>query len=333
MLWRRKPFTVTRHFYTSDSNNYEQSLDIYRPLETRKEGHEELPLVVLVVGSAWIGHRALAYRPTSWWNSSGPASIATEGCVCVCVRHRGAFVQPPSASAIGVLTTVFALMLQLSSSALSIVAFAVLLLALALHPLAKGAATHEEMLQDVASALKWVRSNKSLVSNRLVFGGYSSGAHVAAALLTRPDVLAAKGLPAADKLCDGVLLLSGVLGVRDGPPLPPVDARWARQVPHLIMRLVFAEAAATLPSPVHCIRDAPALPHLLIFCEHELFNLQPIERSMGIMFSSETYAAQLTARGIKVKQITVHSDHWAVLDSAGFRQALRAAFVESRWPS
>ena len=68
-----------------------------------------------------------------------------------------------------------------------------LVLGLLLRVAARGAATHAEMLEDVRRALRWVRTNRaSLVypgtgpARRLVFGGYSSGAHVAASLLARP---------------------------------------------------------------------------------------------------------------------------------------------------
>jgi hypothetical protein len=89
-------------FYYSTSNQearlFEQSLDIYKPIimeeaEEDETGKEDKPVVVvaLVVGSAWMGHRPLVYTGTSWWNSAGPKSIAQLGCVCVCIRHRGAF--------------------------------------------------------------------------------------------------------------------------------------------------------------------------------------------------------------------------------------------------
>ena len=42
----------------------------------------------------------------------------------------------------------------------------------------------------------------------LFFGGYSSGSHIAASLLQRPDLLAS---------CDGVVMVSGLLAVRSSP--------------------------------------------------------------------------------------------------------------------
>ena len=70
----------SRHYYTP-SRRFEQSLDVYKPAGT---GTPTAPLVVLVVGSAWLGHRWSIYAGTSWWNSSGPKTIAKVGAVCVC---------------------------------------------------------------------------------------------------------------------------------------------------------------------------------------------------------------------------------------------------------
>ena len=326
----REQLTVTRHYYNGNKN-FEESVDVYRP----RTANDALPLVVLVVGSAWLGHSATIYRPTSWWNSSGPSSIASLGCVCVCVRHRGAYVQPPPPAVVAALVVLVAMAVGCAlPHAWRYTFVAALLLSLALHALARGAANHDQMVGDVASALSWVAANRATLGkqDRMVFGGYSSGAHVATTLLTRPDVLASKGLPSPEKLCDGVLLLSGVLGVRAEPPVP-ADASWARGLPSLIVRLIMGkEAAGRLPSPVHLVGQQPALPHLLIFCEHELFDLQPIERAMGVMFCSVLYAEQLRARGVKTMLMPVQSDHWSVLSSRGLQQALKTALEEKKWP-
>ena len=327
---------VTRHYYGS-SSRFEQSLDVYLP--TPSPPAADLPLVVLVVGSAWLGHSALIYRGTSWWNSSGPAAVARAGCVCVCVRHRGSFIGSPPLSVWLVLFVIALSGLWSSWTLLSSAALASLLLCVVNHLLARGAATYEQMLEDVSCALTWVRKHRSELiapgaaraQRRMVFGGYSSGAHVAATLLTRPELLAPPGTPFD---IDGVLLLSGVLGARAGRPLPAAyAASRARFVPDLLVRLVFGEAAAAaLPSPVHSVGHLPKLPHLLIYCKHEVFNLQPLERGMGILFCSETYAEQLRARAIDTMQLPVESDHWSVLNSQGFARALNTAFIERKWP-
>ena len=91
-----------RHYYTSNKL-FEQSLDIYRPTAAsvgrRKNSQDSsssnapTTMVVLVVGSAWLGHRSIIYSGTSWWNSSGPKAVAETGRLCVCIRHRGSFMK------------------------------------------------------------------------------------------------------------------------------------------------------------------------------------------------------------------------------------------------
>ena len=93
---------------------------------------------------------------------------------------------------------------------------------------ARGAASHDEMMDDVASALAWVRDHQDRLvapgatqpARVKLFGGYSSGGHVAVSLLQQPELLEAKGLALPAAGYDGVLLLSGVLGARSGAPLP-----------------------------------------------------------------------------------------------------------------
>jgi hypothetical protein len=212
------------HYYAGNAR-FEQSLDVYTPAYPEAAGCEPLPLVVLVIGSAWCGHRHFIYGGTSWWNSAGPKTVASLGAVCVCIRHRGAFPPPPT-SLLGALLVACLLAPLLPQHPLLLLGA---LLLLAWHPLARGAATHEQMIDDVASALLWVRAHRTeLVAApgaappaKMVFGGYSSGAHVAMCLLQRPDLLAARGLPPPAELCATACssyLASSALASRVVPP-------------------------------------------------------------------------------------------------------------------
>jgi hypothetical protein len=291
--------SMATHYY-GGSSRFEQSLDVYTPIYPAAAGSEPLPLVVLVVGSAWLGHRHLIYGGTSWWNSAGPKTVASLGAVCVCIRHRGAFPRPPTSRIETLLLACLLVPLLLQHLLLLLAP----LLLLAWHALARGAATHEQMVEDVASALLWVRAHRAeLVAApgaappaKMVFGGYSSGAHVAMCLLQRPDLLAARGLPPPAELCDGVLLLSGVLGTRltcDAAAAP----RGAPALTNGLSRLFFGAAAAeALPSPVHDVTASPTLPHLLICCEHEVFGLPLLEAAFSVYFASREMAARLARR-------------------------------------
>jgi hypothetical protein len=48
----------TRYFYKGNER-FEQSLDVWEPVDVLKDGKESHPLVVLVVGSGWMGHRSV----------------------------------------------------------------------------------------------------------------------------------------------------------------------------------------------------------------------------------------------------------------------------------
>ena len=101
---RPRATTMTRYYY-SDDKLFEKSLDVYAPADGTRDG--SMPAaVLLVVGSGWMGHHWSIYRATSWWNASGPKTIASCGTICICIRHRGAFFKVPPVVPAHLLTTV-----------------------------------------------------------------------------------------------------------------------------------------------------------------------------------------------------------------------------------
>jgi hypothetical protein len=262
----KKKIFCTRHFYT-DRKHFEQSYDTYscateeederQPKEKGKQ-HQQRPstVVILVVGSGWMGHCWWIYTMTSWWNSGGPINIAhIPNTTCVCVRHRGAYFQCPIQlhqhvlsfhALLGMLvigglllggmslwgySTVFPLFLFLMGLSTTILLFYALL-----EYSSRGAASFDDMLHDVAKAMACyfdthhVHQSKRQSSpssppkkdTAVYFGGYSSGAHVALTLLQRTDVwdnyLSTKQ---PTQVLNGILLISGVLAVRpETIPLP-----------------------------------------------------------------------------------------------------------------
>lgn len=153
----------------------------------------------------------------------------------------------------------------------------------------------------------------------VIFGGYSSGAHVAASLLQRTDLLKARGLPApSEGLCDGVMHISGVFLPKQ-PHFPSVPSTLAK----LLVAAVFGPLAPTLPS-VHARAEmSPRLPHLLIDCEREAFGVWPIEGLMQCLLGGAAYAVALKSLDIPVTRVTVHSNHWGMLSSAQLEDTLR----------
>jgi acetyl esterase/lipase len=326
------PSAVKKTFHYGPRKAFESSLDVYLPAATQAADASPPPLVVLVVGSAWLGHRALVYGPTSWWNSSGPAGVAALGCVCVAVRHRGAFIRAPPTWIAASLTALLFAMGYLLTLLLWVALWSAWALA------ARGAATHDEMVDDVASALVWVRNNRhELIAPGAqsppavqLFGGYSSGGHVAVSLLQSPEKLKQWGLPSPAAGFDGLILLSGVLGTRSSPPLPPcTPARFATSG---LKSLTFGgEGSASLPSPLHTPERTPAVPHLLVHCEHEVFGLPLIEPALSHLLCTEAYAEALRTCGVPTRVESVRSDHWFVLSSAGLSDVLRRALLDDRF--
>lgn len=333
------------HQYVENSSNFEQSLDVYLPTTTSAGAAQSPPLVVLVVGSGWLGHREFLYSTFNKENAAGPRNLAAIGCVCVAVRHRGAFVQPPNFT-LSALVVVSVLALK---GLLWLVAAALLWLGWWLT--ARGAATHDEMMDDVAQALAWVRRHRaelmpggdgaqSTPACTLV-GGYSSGGHVLVSLLSRPDKLKQWRLPPAAAGFDGVLLISGVLASHSAPPLPPPSlATW------LVTWLVptgpfglFADQLAgvprrTLPSPLHSIDACCAVPHLLVHCVHEAFALPIVEPALSHLLCTTPFANALRARGdVPVRVEAIESNHWKILGSATLADALTRALFDESWPA
>eukprot|EP00327_Prymnesium_parvum_P021429 CAMPEP_0113230868 /NCGR_PEP_ID=MMETSP0008_2-20120614/1120_1 /TAXON_ID=97485 /ORGANISM="Prymnesium parvum" /LENGTH=203 /DNA_ID=CAMNT_0000077493 /DNA_START=1 /DNA_END=612 /DNA_ORIENTATION=- /assembly_acc=CAM_ASM_000153 len=190
------------------------------------------------------------------------------------------------------------------------------------------------MLEDVATALVWVRDNRAALpahGPQLIFGGYSSGGHVAIGLLNRPDVLTAHGLPSCvSELCDGVLLVSGVLATR--PAAATTSPRWFTDFWN---RFVWGPASGRLPSPIHELecnaqwRQASAVPpHLLVGCAKEVFGWDVA----NVYFCSQAYASVLKNKGSPVRYVEIDSNHWSVLNSKALCQALRLELRTNGWP-
>ena len=78
---------------------------------------------------------------------------------------------------------------------------------------------------------------------------------------------------------------------------------------------------------------SPRLPHLLIDCEHEAFDVWPLEGVMQTLLGGVEYATSLQRAGIRTVRVTVDSNHWAMLNCAGLREAMRAQLCERGWPS
>ena len=240
--------SMTRYHYT-EQRLFEQSLDVYWPMTVREESEDESDgggsgtedpnvnvIFLLTVGSAWMGHQWWIYRMCSWWNSSGPKTVSSAlQAPTVCIRHRGAYFQLPDWNAIfcyGILpvTAISTVCCHVNLLLPLLIPLHLLLVCFLLKLFARGSARLDDMVEDVATAIAWVRNNQDKIApttknndgtnntrqqRQMVFGGYSSGGHVAAQLLARGnDYWLQHGLPPPEQLFSAVIYISGVLAVQ-----------------------------------------------------------------------------------------------------------------------
>lgn len=351
--------TQCKRYYYSKDKVFEKSLDIYTPTpdvnddvdnNNNRNSKNDKPVIILVVGSGWVGHRSIIYSMCSWWNSSGPKTFAKLGYTCICVRHRGAFpvLPQPITKQILVCMVVFSILYDWNSlrcMTLVCILFC-MLIALGRH----GSASFSVMLNDVTEALVWIQhhrkhqqdsiTNLLVSSSPIIFGGYSSGGHVAATLLQTPELFISHGLPPPEKLFTSILMISAVLAVR---PLEIIDDTFTNKQKQLvtswspprwftdfILFLVWGKKEAdNIPSPIqHLFNnvDNPQestfnLPHLFIGCKHEVFGLNVLD----LMFCSKQYVQILQSKGCNTnaKRVEVKSNHWSILNSTNFAIAIQ----------
>jgi hypothetical protein len=210
-----------------------------------------------------------------------------------------------------------------------------LLLLLLWQMMTSGGAKYEDMLNDVATGLRWVHDNRQQLHcpsqsppAKLLFGGYSSGAHVAASLLQRPDVLKDHGLPEPTAgLCDAVLFLSGLFATWDvlhlqkgmlGAPM-----RWSGFT-DWVFRFTFGDRSAKNTSPLQDVASSPVLPHVLIGCRSEVFGIAALEDAFGFVLCEDKYAAALKRIGVSdVRASKVDSNHFGMLLDSKFEAVLQ----------
>jgi hypothetical protein len=398
-------YTINRHYYTPDgrfeqsldvympvknSNNLASSKD-----EDAKQ-QEQPPKVpvVLVMGSGWLGHKPYFYVMTNWWNSSAPKQICGRlGHPCVSIRHSGGYLfgrkaAPSSSSSSLTLSSVVAaltvaiiaaLVLYLSPSsstpppALAVIVVPLLLVIGCREGM--GAAGIENMVEDVYTALAYIDAHASewglrgCPSNEktipIVFGGYSSGAHVAATLLTASSLSpllslnetgnASKPPQEQQQLVSqrlehirirSVLYLSGVLDVSPDSFLMS-----------LLSRVVLGIPPSKVPSPLRALLSSSTggkrtgdendtnggvvqrvslPPHIVIGCAREVFGWSILDSA----FCARKYFDALRShRSTPSREPADDEDdtmillegwgvnHWSILSSMALRNALRTTLT------
>ena len=393
---KKKKKQKTERYHYTNNNIFEQSLDIYRPVASSTDTNKDNSVVALVVGSAWLGHRAFVYSPTSWWNSAGPKSISDLGYVCICIRHRGAFMQTFNILTLTyIIINAFLIMAMVNASlpwlseweAMSlmkesipqeeVVLLILFITGLLLMQLGGiGAASFDEMQNDVLTALKWLKANedrigvkcssasreesKSSNQSQFIFGGYSSGGHVAATLAQNANLWKDHDLPPPQIHCDSLLFISPVLATKayhdvlikkmsslssssSLPSLSPSETGSSEHDAPSRQSSSISEALSTQPKPPTWLTDqvvkavfgrtvASSIPSPIH--TYEKSSVLPhifvgCENEMfglpwlNTFFCSSNFSELLTSMGIESRYTAVQSDHWNILNSDGLREHLR----------
>ena len=239
-----------------------------------------------------------------------------------------------------------------------------------------GSANFDDMQTDVMDALEWLSKSEERLqlsrapspneqsacsrSNRrlFIFGGYSSGGHVAATVSQNPQLWKDRDLPPPHIYCDSMMYISPVLSTKSCndilmkevsslsssssmPSLSPSEVGSAsdqvsRQSSSLsstaptwltdqVVIAVFGRRLApSIPSPIHTYANSPSIPHIFLGCQNEMFGLNWLD----VFFRSPSYCDLLNSLGIESRYTAVQSDHWNVLNSTELRDALK---TELEW--
>ncbi|KAG7348944.1 hypothetical protein IV203_011541 [Nitzschia inconspicua] len=364
-FWSSPPqyeYTFTTHYYCTTSSNqrFEQSLDVYQPqnVTTTNKG-----VVVMVVGSGWMGHQPYVYWGTSWWNSSLPKQISTMGYTCIVIRHSGGFprihllAKSSWTSLLTLLLVVHLVVFSLLNwcwdcedkdnslhNQMILATFVTLFFYIFWYWQGQGAATLDDMLNDVSTALKFIdehlpqwtdRSSDNRLKNRskgkiqIIFGGYSSGAHVAATLLSSEKLspLAKQNTLSNVDICH-VLYLSGFLHVSP-----------SSLITTLLTVCILGQWPSTIPSPLQAIKDRPQQskshpvnklpPHTLLGCKYEVFGLPILDSA----FCSVAYTNILNQQQPNSAECTLLQEwtcnHWSALSTMSLRKVLYSSLEKA----
>lgn len=361
----RFEYTVDRYYYTP-KRRFEQSLDVYKPVRrnnkkddddtTYSASQPKIP-VVLVMGSGWLGHKPYFYVMTNWWNSSAPKQICGRlGHPCISIRHSGGYLFGAKARSVSLrhlflcllVVIVVTLSMSLSPPPLLVVA---MITTFALYREGKGAAGIDDMVSDVSIALSYIDAHihewdsrdvratdaKDSEKTPIVFGGYSSGAHVAATLLTSSSLSPFSSSPSSNGIenpsfqsnqmqkrreqqqklkrirIHSILYISGVL-----------DISPESSVMTLVSRVVLGNPPLQIPSPLRTLRSFTGTqirgnklnkgnqdeinhgmlqlvslpPHILIGCKREVFGWSVLDSS----FCASEYADALRVHNSDSRQ-------------------------------
>eukprot|EP00980_Cylindrotheca_fusiformis_P019132 scaffold6484_cov78-Cylindrotheca_fusiformis.AAC.1 len=295
-------YRVSQHAY-KNTDRYEQSLDVYHPLLLQEDDNNdksEKPVIVLVMGSGWMGHIGiyLYFHSTFRWFLSQSIHSTTSH------PNDGTFVIP------SITTTIQQQQQQRF---------------LFLHG-QNAATTIDEMTDDVAAALQYVQENSIELgisnNSKLIIGGYSSGGHLLATYINGIqqndiDDDSRRRKLNLDRIV-GVLYLSAVFSLDNcwfiNILTYIVFGRWSWQMPS-------SSSPMTTISDSYLVTREKQLPHLIIGCQKETFGIPILDHAFATLEYWDKIKQQQYSKSSS-KCVLVPSNHWCILSSTALTDAL-----------
>ena len=182
--------------------------------------------------------------------------------------------------------------------------------------------TVSDMTRDVAMALEWIHDRYP--DRRIVFGGYSSGGHVAACTLAKVNNHSTSWCTAID----AILYISPVLSV---PAATTVSPFASLILVRALLTLIWGcDWRHTVPSPLD--DDIPSavsnVPHWIVACRSEVPLCGDI---LGPLLSGAAYHAKMQSSNGTTNSTyreLVTTNHWTMLASTEFHQLTQESWGE-----
>jgi hypothetical protein len=307
--------------YLTDAHKFEQSLDIYYPINLSNKRipiNNTNPIVIITIGSGWLGHTPLIYMVTAWWNESLAKKLTKQGIPCIYIRHRGACIHPSIWVYILNMFLMFITNMQIEMFIGTFFIFGLC------SWVGRGSATYQNMIDDTADSLKYIYNKRIEISKKcnsngkFIIGGYSSGSHILLSVLQN-GLLEKRGMPSPDKIYDSILLISGVYSTGKFDKAP-------ENIHYKIIKAFLTNIFKCSPnnqmSPIHNIKLLPKLPYLIIKCKHEVWNMPLIARIFDILLCGKEFIEKMNKCSDKnsiklfdIKSIELNENHWSILNS------------------
>ena len=310
--------------YCSFERSFERSFDIYYAPENPSKTNK-YPILIMAMGSGWLGHTPLIYTISNWWNKTLAINLGKEGVTCIYIRHRGACIQVSKLIYVGV--SIFFLLLNYYYTFEYGKIFLPLLPLLYWDYISSGDARYNTMISDIADCLSYIYKNrldisKSTGSNgNFIVGGYSSGSHILLSVLQSGILQSEKyNMPPINKLYSALLFVSGVFSTSPFP-CEQEEFCFTAFIRKTFLQAIFKNSYPEVikRSPIHNIDKLPRnIPYIISYCRNEIFSIKWIEDTFSSLFSSRQFIEQadkINKNDLPIVSLELECNHWTILNS------------------